>query len=228
MEKILIIEHDRATQKALKLLLEPEGYIVEAGSDGKTGLAAFRRSRPSLVILELTLPRVLGRDVCREIKKEVSSLPVLILTAVADEAEKVSLLELGADDYVTKPFSSRELLARVRALLRRQHDQTNRLAHRYISFDDVSVDLLDMKVTRAGKPVQLTGHELRIVELLVRAAGRVVPRQELLTKVCGHQPGRVSHTVKSHVANVRRKLEQHPEKPSHFVTVHCVGYKFVQ
>jgi two-component system response regulator RegX3 len=139
MEKILIIEHDRATQNALKLLLEPEGYIVEAGSDGEKGLAAFRKSRPTLVILDLELPRVPGRDVCREIKKEVPSLPVLILTAIADEAEKVLSLELGADDYVTKPFSSRELLARIRALIRRQHDQ---LAHRYFRFDDVSVDLL--------------------------------------------------------------------------------------
>ena len=225
MEKILIIEHDRATQKALKLLFEPEGFIVEAGRDGKAGLAAFRRSRPTLVILDLKLPRVPGRDVCRDIKKEVPSLPVLILAAVADEAEKVSLLDLGADDYVTKPFSSRELLARVRALIRRQHDQ---LAHRHISFDDVSVDLLAMKVTRAGKPVQLTGRELRIVEHLLRVPGRVVPRQELLSKVRGDQRGRVSHTVKSHIANVRRKLEKHPQKPCHFVTVHRVGYKFVQ
>lgn len=224
MEKILIIEHDHATQRALKLLFEPEGYVVEAGSDGRAGLAAFRRSRPNLVILDLNLPRVPGRDVCREIKKEVASLPVLVLTAVADEAEKVLLLELGADDYVTKPFSSRELLARVRALIRRRHDQ---LAYRYIRFDDVSVDLLQMKVTRAGKPVQLTGRELRIVEHLLRSPRRVVPRQELLSKVCGDQRGRVSHTVKSHIANIRRKLEKHPKKPSHFVTVHGVGYKFV-
>jgi len=224
MEKILIIEHDRATQRALKLLLEPAGYIVESGADGRTGLAAFRRSRPTLVILDLKLPRVPGRDVCREIKREAPLLPVLVLTVVADEVEKVLLLELGADDYVTKPFSSRELLARVRALIRRQHDQ---LAHRYISFDDVSVDLLEMKVTRAGRPVHLTGRELRIVEHLLRASGRVVPRQELLSKVSGDQRGRVSHPVRSHISNVRRKLERHPEKPSHFVTVRGVGYKFV-
>ena len=225
MEKILIIEHDRATQKALKLLLEPEGYIVEAGSDGKAGLAAFRRSRPTLVILALKLSGVPGRDVCREIKKEAPSLPVLILTAVADETEKVLLLELGADDYVTKPFSSRELLARVRALIRRQHDQ---LARRFISFDDVFVDLLEMKVTRAGKPVRLTGCELRIVEHLLRASGRVVSRQELLSRACGGQRGGASHAVKSHISSVRRKLERRPAKPSHFVTVHGVGYKFVE
>lgn len=225
METILIIDHDRATQKALKLLLEPEGYSVQAGSDGKVGLAVFRRSRPTLVILDLKLPRVSGRDVCREIKREAPSLPVLVLTPVADEAEKVLLFAFGADDYVTKPFGSREVLARVRALIRRRHDQ---LARRYISFDDVSVDLLGMKVTRAGKPIHLTRSELRIVEYLLRAAGRVVPRQELLSKVCGDERGRISHTVKTHVSNLRRKLEKYPEKPSHFVTVHGVGYKFVQ
>jgi DNA-binding response OmpR family regulator len=216
MEKILIIQHDRATQLALKLLFEPEGYIVDAASDGKAGFAAFRRSRPTLVILDLKLPRVLGRDVCREIKREVPSLPVLILTAVADEAEKVSLLELAADDYVTKPFSSRELLARVRALIRRQHDQ---LAHRYMSFSDVSVDLLEMKVTRAGEPIHPTGRELRIVEHLLRTPGRVVPHPELLSRVWGDQQGGGSHKVKSHISNIRQKLEMHPEKPSHFVTV---------
>jgi len=119
---ILIIQHDRATQRALKLLFESEGYIVEARSDGKAGLAIFRRSRLTLVMLDLELPRVPGWDVCREIKTEVPSLPVLILSTIADEAEKVSLFELGADDYdyVTKPFSPRELLAGVRGLIRRQ------------------------------------------------------------------------------------------------------------
>jgi len=214
MEKILIIEHDRATQNALKLLLEPEGRIMEAGSDGEKGLAAFRRSRPTLVILDLKLPRVTGRDVCREIKKEVPSLPVLILTEIADEAEKVLSLELGADDYVTKPFSSRELLARVRALIRRQHDQ---LADRYIRFDDVSIDLLGMKVTRVGRPVRLTGRGQRIVAHLLRAPGRVVPHQELWIKACDDQLDRISHTVRSHISNVRRKLEKYPEKPTHFL-----------
>src|SRR6516164_920647 len=184
MEKILVIDRDRATQKALKLLLEPEGYIVQGSLDGKKGLMLFRNSKPTLVILDLELPRVPGRDVCRAIKKEIPSLPVLVLTAIADEAEKVLSLELGADDYVTKPFSSRELLARIRALIRRQHDQ---LADRYFRFDDVSVDLLGMKVTRVGRPVRLTGREQRIIAHLLRAPGRVVPHQELWIKACDDQ-----------------------------------------
>jgi DNA-binding response OmpR family regulator len=224
MDKILIVEHDHATQEALKLLFEPEGFVVEAGSDGKKGLALFRRSRPTLVVLDVNLPQVSGRDVCCEVKKEAPSLPVLVLTAVADEAEKVFLLELGADDYVTKPFSSRELLARVRALIRRQRDQP---AHRCISFDDVCVDLLGGRVIRAGKPVHLTRCEQRIVEQLLRAGGRVVPYQELMDKVYGDHRDRVTLTGKGHISQVRRKLEKRPEKPAHFVTVHGVGYKFV-
>jgi len=225
MEKILIIDRDRATQKALRLLLAPEGYIMAGALDGVRGLAAFRRSRPSLVILDLKLPRVPGRDVCRAIKKEAPSLPVLVLSAITDEVEKVLMLELGADDYVTKPFSARELLARVRALIRQRHDQ---LAYRYISFDDVCVDLLGGRVTRAGKPVHLTRCELRIVEDLFRAGGRVVRHEELLSKACGDEGERASQTMKGHISQVRRKLEKYPEKPSHFVSIHGVGYKFVQ
>ncbi len=225
MERILIIDRDRATQKALKLMLEPEGYIVRGSLDGKKGLMLFRNSKPTLVILDLELPRVPGRDVCRAIKKEIPSLPVLVLTAIGDEAEKVVMFELGADDYVTKPFSARELLARVRSLIRQRHDQ---VSYRYISFDDVRVDLLGGKVTRAGKPVHLTRLELRIVEHLLRAGGRVMPYQELLSKTYSDRRDRVSQSVKGHIAKVRRKLERYPEKPSHFVTVHGVGYKFVQ
>jgi DNA-binding response OmpR family regulator len=225
MDTILVVDHDRANQKVLRLLFEPEGYLVQAASDGQSGLAAFRRSRPALVVLDLKLPRVPGRDVCREIRKQVPSLPILILTAIADETEKVLLLELGADDYVTKPFSPSELLARVRALIRRRHDQQ---AHRCIRFDDICVDLLEMKVTRAGEPIYLTGRELRIVEQLLRAPGHVVPRQELLNRPGYHQRRLVSNAVKTHISNVRRKLEKHPKKPSHFVTVHGVGYKFVR
>jgi DNA-binding response OmpR family regulator len=225
MEKILIIDRDRATQKALKLLFEPEGYLVRGSLDGKKGLILFRNSKPTLVILDLELPRVPGRDVCRAIKKEIPSLPVLVLTAIADEAEKVLMFELGADDYVTKPFSARELLARVRSLIRQRHNQ---VSNRYINFDDVRVDLLGGRVTRAGKPVHLTRCELRLVEHLLRAGGRVVLYQELLSEPCNKQRDRVSKAVKGHIAKVRRKLERYPEKPSHFVTVHGVGYKFVR
>jgi DNA-binding response OmpR family regulator len=225
MEKILVIDRDRATQKALKLLLEPEGYIVQGGLDGKKGLMLFRNSKPTLVILDLDLPRVPGQDVCRTIKKEIPSLPVLVLTAIADEAEKVLMFELGADDYVTKPFSAREVLARVRSLIRQRRDQ---LAYRYIKFDDVCIDLAGGRVTRAGKLVHLTRCELRLLESLLRAGGRVVLYQELLSEACTNQHDRVSKAVKGHISKVRRKLEKCPEKPSHFVTVHGVGYKFVQ
>jgi DNA-binding response OmpR family regulator len=224
MEKILIIDRDRTTQKALRLLFRQEGYAVVRSLDGKTALTLFRNSRPALVILDLNLPRVRGRDVCRQIKKEVPSLPVLVLSAIADETEKVLMLELGADDYVTKPFGARELLARVRSLIRQRHEQ---LAYAYIGFDDVRADLRAGTVTRAGQPVHLTRYELRIIEYLLRAGGRVVPYEELLSKAFGDRRDRVSHTVKAHISKVRRKLEKDPQKPSHFVTVHGVGCKFV-
>lgn len=224
MEKILVIDHDRATQTALKQLFEAEGHVVKAYSDGEAGLAGFRASRPTLVILDLVLPRLPGREVFRQIKKESPLLPVLVLTAVADEAEKVLLLELGADGYVTKPFGSKELLARVRALVRRQHDP---LTSPLLSFEDVAVDLLELRVTREGKPVRLTSRELRIVEYLIRSRARVVPRRELWQQVSGDRRGCLS-TLRTHIANVRRKLEKDPKKPSHFVNVRGVGYKFVQ
>ena len=224
MEKILIIDRDRTTQKALRLLFRQEGYAVVRSLDGKTALTLFRNSRPALVILDLNLPRVRGRDVCRQIKKEVPSLPVLVLSAIADETEKVLMLELGADDYVTKPFGARELLARVRSLIRQRHEQ---LAYAYIGFDDVRADLRAGTVTRAGQPVHLTRYELRIIEYLLRAGGRVVPYEELLSKAFGDRRDRVSHTVKAHISKVRRKLAKDPQKPSHFVTVHGVGCKFV-
>jgi two-component system KDP operon response regulator KdpE len=187
---------------------------VEGGLDGKRGLALFRKSRPSLVILDFNLPRVSGRNVCREVKKEVPSLPVLVLSTMANETEKVLMLELGGDGYVTKAFGARELLARVRSLIR----QRQQLAYRWTRFDDVWADLRAGTVTRAGKPVHLTPCELRIVEHLLRAGGRLVPYQELLSEAFGDQRDRVSHTVTAHISKVRRKLEKDPQKPSHFVT----------
>jgi DNA-binding response OmpR family regulator len=225
MEKILIIDRDRATQKTLKLLLEAEGYRVEGALDGKRGLALFRNSRPALVILDFELPRVPGRNICRAIKNEVPWVPLLVLSAIAEETEKVLMFELGADDYLTKPFSPRELLARVRSLVRQRHDQ---LLGRYIRFDDVCADLSGGTVTRACRPVHLTRCELTIVEHLLRAGGRVVPYQKLLNRAYGDPRNRVLSTVKTHISKVRQKLEKDPQKPSHFVTVYGVGYKFVE
>ncbi len=224
MEKILLIEDDRAIHKALKLLFESEGYTLEVAQDGAGGLEAFRAAAPALVILDLKLPKLPGRDVCREIKKEAPSLPVIILSAASDEVDKVLLLELGADDYVTKPFSPRELLARVRAVMRRSRraDTAERC-----TFDDISVDFAKMELRRAGKLIPLTPHEFKALKYFAENPGRVMSRDKLLNEVWGYECYPSTRTVDNHILKLRQKLEKNPANPIHFLTVHGVGYKFV-
>ena len=153
MEKLLIIEDDRSIHKALRKLFESEGYVLEFATDGAAGLEAFRNAPPALVILDLRLPRMSGREVCREIRKTSPSVPIIVLSATADEVDKVLLLELGADDYVTKPFSPKELLARVRGAFRRTHKP--RSIDQY-AFQDVSIDFSRMELKRGGRLVEMT------------------------------------------------------------------------
>jgi DNA-binding response OmpR family regulator len=225
MEKILIVEDDRAVQRALKHLLVSEDYSVETASDGAAGLETFRSSGPDLVILDLRLPGMPGRDVCREIKQTSPSVPVIVLSAKTDVTDKVLLLELGADDYVTKPFSPRELLARVRAAMRRTAkagfgDRLN--------FSNVSVDFSRMQLTRGGEPVALTAQEFKILKFFAQNAERVISRAELLNEVWGYQSYPTTRTVDNHIWRLRQKLETDPENPVHFRTVHAAGYKFVR
>ncbi len=224
VEKILLIEDDRAIQKALQLLFEAEGYAFQATSNGAGGLAAFRAASPAVVILDLKLPDISGRDICREIRQAQPSLPVIILSAANDEIDKVLLLELGADDYVTKPFSPKELLARVRAVLRRARPAAP--ADRY-SFDDVSIDFSKMELKRGGKPVPLTPHEFKALRYFTGNPERVISRDELLNKVWGYECYPATRTVDNHILKLRQKLERDPAHPVHFLTVHGVGYKFV-
>lgn len=224
MVKILLVEDDRAISKALKLLFDSDGCDLVVARDGAAGLEAFRSASPDLIILDLKLPKVPGWDVCREIKKEAPSLPVIVLSAASDEMDKVLLLELGADDYVTKPFSPRELLARVRAVLRRS--RRSDAGERY-SFDDVSVDFTKMELTRGGKPIPLTPHEFKALQYFAANPGRVITRDELLNKVWGYDCYPSTRTVDNHILKLRQKLEKDPANPVHFQTVHGVGYKFV-
>ena len=224
MEKILVIEDDRAIQKALTRLFESEGYRLEIAATGTAGLEAFRAAAPNLVVLDLKLPGVPGRDVCRDIKKEAPSLPIIIVSATTDEVDKVLLLELGADDYVTKPFSPRELLARVRAVLRRASRPA--VSDQY-SFDDVAVDFAKMEVVRSGKSVTLTPQEFKILKYFAQNPERVISRDELLNEVWGYQCYPSTRTVDNHLLKLRQKLESDPAHPSHFRTIHGAGYKFV-
>lgn len=223
--RILVVEDDPAVQKALKRLFETEGYAVEVQSDGQSAIDSFQASAPAAVVLDLRLPKVSGRDVCKEIKAHSPALPIVVLSAASDVSDKVLLLELGADDYVTKPFSPRELLARVRAALR----HTARVPEaQVVSFDNISVDFRKMEVKRDGEPVVLTAQEFKTFQFLVQNADRVITRDELLNEVWGYQNYPSTRTVDNHILKLRQKLERDPASPTHFRTVHGMGYKFVR
>ena len=224
MPSVLLIEDDTRIHKTLKVLFESEGYALKVAPDGVSGVEAFRSTKPSVVILDLKLPKLSGRDVLREIRKEAASQPVIILSAVSEEVDKVLLLELGADDYVTKPFSPKELLARVGAVMRRAERTLPSDAY---SFGDVVVDFARMEVTREGKPVTLTAHEFKTLKYFTQNPERVLSRDELLNQVWGYQCYPSTRTVDNHILRLRQKLEKDPVNPLHFRTVHKVGYKFV-
>ena len=224
MERLLVVEDDPAVQRALRRLFEAEEYVVQVAPDGKSGLAAYHASPPSVVVLDLRLPGISGSDLCREIKKETPALPVVVLSAKTDVADKVLLLEMGADDYVTKPFSPRELLARVRAAVRRsKRAETGEI----FTFGSVSVDFAKMELTRDGKAVEMTAHEFKLLKFFAQNQGRVIPRSELLDKVWGYQNYPSTRTVDNHIWKLRLKLEEDPAEPMRFLTVHGAGYKFV-
>jgi DNA-binding response OmpR family regulator len=224
LEKILIVEDDRATRKALQQILEAEGFVVESVATGAEGLTAFRTAKPQFVMLDLRLPEMNGQDVCRQIRKESEEVPILILTGSADEVDRVLLLELGADDYVIKPFSPKELVARVRAVLRR----SRRTAPvEQFNFGEVFVDFQKMEAFRAGRPIPLAPQEFKMLKYFSQNPERVISRDQMLSEVWGYNSYPSTRTVDSHMLNLRQKLEKDPANPIHFVTVHHVGYKFV-
>jgi len=224
-DRILVVEDDRAVQKALKRLFESESFSVEISADGKAALDAFHRAAPAAIVLDLRLPSIPGRDVCREIKRQAPAIPIIVLSAASDVSDKVLLLELGADDYVTKPFSPRELLARVRAALRRT---VRTGTSEVVTFGAITVDFTKIEVTRDGEPVALTAQEFKTLKFLAHNAERVISRDELLNEVWGYQNYPSTRTVDNHILKLRQKLEQDPANPVHFRTVHGMGYKFVR
>jgi DNA-binding response OmpR family regulator len=223
--RILVVEDDPSVQKALRRLFETEGYTVEVQGNGKSALESFQAAPPAAIILDLRLPKLSGSDLCKEVKAQAPTLPIVVLSATTDVSDKVLLLELGADDYVTKPFSPRELLARVRAALR----HTSRTASvSLVSFDGITVDFKKMEVVREGKVVVLTAQEFKTLQFMVQNADRVISRDELLNEVWGYQNYPSTRTVDNHILKLRQKLERDPASPVHFRTVHGMGYKFVR
>jgi DNA-binding response OmpR family regulator len=226
MSRILIVEDDAALLRGLSLNLELEGHGVLAAEDGAAGYALLQQERPDLVILDILLPKLSGFEFCRRARAEGIDVPILMLTARTAEADRVRGLNLGADDYVAKPFSLLELIARVRSLLRRAQKRQAGALLDELQFDDVIVDFRKHEVVKAGRPVELARKELALLRLLASHEGEVLTRDELLDQVWGYESSPTSRTVDNHIAKLRAKLEDAPSEPRHLITVHGSGYKW--
>ena len=225
-DRIALVGRDRALQRILRRLFSLEGYEVDVIPEGAACLEMLHQRLPSAVILDLPDPGSAGRDLCREIANLVPDLPLVILGTSAKVADKVLFLEMGADDYVTIPFSPRELLARLRALIRRASRSSPEDADVYF-FADVTVDFYKTEITRGGEKVAVTPKEFKTLKFMAKNAQRVISRDELLNEVWGYQHYPSTRTVDNHMLRLRQKLESDPSRPSHFLTVHRLGYKFV-
>jgi len=225
MSRIVVIEDDRAILRGLKDNLEYESYEVLTATDGEQGYQLIQEHPPDLIVLDLMMPKMDGYELCRKVRSQGMTVPILMLTARGEEMDRVRGLDMGADDYVTKPFSVPELLARIRAILRRVQPPTE--LPDQIHFDEVVVDFKCFSAKKAGEVLKLSRKEFGVLRLLAARAGQVVTRNELLDKVWGHDYFPTERTVDNHIASLRAKLEDDPSEPKHLVTVHGVGYKLV-
>ena len=225
-ETILVVEDEPKISELLQLYLEKEGYRVVKASDGASALDAFRRREPHLVILDLNLPSIDGLEVCRQIRRN-SCTPIIMLTARDEEVDKLIGLELGADDYVTKPFSPREVVARVRAVLRRV-TAAQRETDEVLRAGDLTLDVARHQARMGGRELDLTPTEFRLLEVLMRHPGRVFTRLQLLDMVQGEAFEGYERTIDAHIKNLRQKIEPDPQHPAFVLTVYGVGYKFAE
>ena len=223
--KILVVEDEPNMVVGLRDNFEFEGYEVITARDGVEGLQLALEESPDLVVLDVMMPRMSGLEVCKQLRAQRASIPIIMLTARGQEVDKVVGLELGADDYVTKPFSIRELLARVKAVLRRTavlpKDQDQH------SFGDVEVDLRRCRVLRSGKALDVSSKEFELLKYFICHAGETLSRHQLLEDVWGYEHYPTTRTVDTHLVRLRQKLEPNPEQPQYFLTVHGTGYRFV-
>jgi len=221
---ILVVEDDPNMQKVLRRIFAKENYSVEVAGDGKTGLELFRVHRPSAVVLDLILPQISGRDLCQSMKALSCDTPVIVLSAIAEVVDKVLLLQLGADDYVTKPFSPRELLARVQSAIRRRQRSAPVTTYR---FGDCEIDFQRMTAQRGGQSVTLTSHEFKLLKFFTDNCERVLSREVLLNEVWGYNFYPTTRTVDNQILKLRQKLEPDPANPRHLLTIYGAGYKFI-
>ncbi len=225
-KKILIIEDDPGILLSLKDEFESEGYTVSTAEDGEKGLEIAKQQKADLIILDIMLPVLDGYEVCKRLRMEGDTTPIIILTVKDKEIDRVLGLELGADDYVTKPFSLRELMARVKAVLRRTEERAKDLAT--YSFAQVELDFKKYEAKKKGKKLDLTPLEFQMMKLFIQKKEQVLSRDYFLDKVWGEDNTYVSfRTVDSHIANIRKKIEDDPSNPKHIISIRGVGYKFV-
>lgn len=223
MKTILVVDDEGKITQLARDYLEHAGLHVLTARDGKSALATARSAHPDLVVLDLGLPDMDGLDVCRALRRE-STVPILMLTARVEETDKIVGLEVGADDYITKPFSPKELVARVRAALRRQEMAPG--ADPVLRVADLTIDLPRMRVTAGERAIELTTTEFQLVAALARAPGRILTRAQLLDAVRGVAFESYERAIDAHIKNIRRKLEPNPREPRYILTVYGVGYKF--
>lgn len=223
--KILIVDDEEHIQELIKFNLENNGYKVICASNGMEALKLVRSEKPNLVLLDVMLPGIDGYDVCKEIRRDnnISNMPIIMITAKSEELDKILGLELGADDYMTKPFSVRELLARVKAVLRRTSIQSVDMSYK---FDNIIVDFEKHEVVKDGKRVDLTLKEFEVLELLIKNKGRVITREFLLDKVWGYEYIGETRTVDVHIRHLRQKIETDDKCPKYIETIRGVGYRF--
>lgn len=224
-QKILIVEDDRNIMTGLVDNLEPEGYSVILARDGREALTQAKEKSPDLIILDIMLPKLNGFEVCKELKLQGNQAPVIILSAKAQESDKVLGLELGADDYVTKPFSPRELVARVKAILRRVASGSR--VEDFLELDGIKIDFRKYMIFKDDREISLTAAECKILKMLVSARGEPVSRHTLLTQIWTDEKV-TTRTIDTHIWSLREKLEKDPSTPEHILTAHRIGYKFVE
>ena len=226
MRRILIVDDDRMMAAGLEQMLEGDGYQPLLARSGEAALQAAIEHSPALILLDIMLPGLNGFEVCRELRKRAVDVPIIMLTAREAEVDKVVGLEIGADDYVTKPFGKRELLARIAAALRRASATSSERIATY-RFGSVFVDFERMSATRDGKPLPLTAREFEILRALIQFRGSVVSRERLLNIALNYEADCTTRTVDAHIVRLRKKIEREPRRPEHILTIYAAGYKFV-
>ena len=223
MTTILVIDDDESLRDTIGIMLEQEGFSPVLISDGKTGYERALAVKPDLMIVDLRLPGMSGIEICKQLRAANFKTPIIVLSAVGEEVDKVLLLEIGADDYIVKPFGARELLARIRAVLRRTSPETRKIAQ----FGAIAVDLERRIVTRRGEPLKMTPAEYNLLSYFLQNPDRPLTRDMILNSVWGYESFPNTRTVDAHVVRLRQKLEDDTNTPRHFLTVHGVGYRFV-